>query len=78
MDNCKILLVEDDEAINSMIRKALAMEQYDVVCTFDGQEALDIWNAEDFKLVILDIMLPKIDGMEVMKRIRELARYLYL
>ena len=71
MENFKILLVEDDEAISSMVTKALSKEGYKIICAFDGQEALDIWSKEKIGLVILDIMLPKIDGMEVMRRIRE-------
>lgn len=70
MDDVKILIVEDDEDINDMIKKALTKEGYKVVGVFDGQEALNIWDSDEFKLIILDIMLPKIDGMEVMRRIR--------
>lgn len=71
MENIKILIVEDDEAINTMISKALSKEGFDIENAFDGEEALDMWNDNDFKLIILDLMLPKIDGMEVMRRIRE-------
>ncbi|WP_234123685.1 response regulator transcription factor [Clostridium hydrogenum] len=71
MQNTKILIVEDDEAINTMISKALLKEGFDIGNAFDGEEALDIWNRDDFKFIILDLMLPKIDGIEVMRRIRE-------
>ncbi|MFL0249485.1 response regulator transcription factor [Clostridium neuense] len=72
MKTTKILIVEDDEAINTMISKALSKEGFDIEEAFDGEEALNIWtNNSDFKLIILDLMLPKIDGMEVMRRIRE-------
>ncbi|MCM3767268.1 response regulator transcription factor [Neobacillus niacini] len=53
-----------------MINKALTKEGYNIYCTFDGQEALDAYDHEEFQLVMLDIMLPKIDGLEVMRRIR--------
>ena len=70
MGDSKILLVEDDEAINNMIKKSLIKEGYKVSNVFDGQGALDAWKNEEFKLIILDIMLPNIDGIEVMRRIR--------
>ena len=70
MEDTKILLVEDDEAINNMIKKSLIKEGYKVSNVFDGQGALDAWKNEEFKLIILDIMLPNIDGIEVMRRIR--------
>ena len=70
MEDIKLLLVEDDEAINNMIKKSLIKEGYKVSNVFDGQGALDAWKNEEFKLIILDIMLPNIDGIEVMRRIR--------
>ncbi|MBZ9625835.1 response regulator transcription factor [Clostridium sp. FP2] len=70
MEDIKILIVEDDEAISNMIKRALTKEGYVVSCAFGGQEALSVWERENFKLFILDIMLPEIDGIEVMRRIR--------
>ena len=70
MKDIKILLVEDDEAISDMIKKALTKAGYKVFSVFDGEEALNIWDRDEFQLIILDIMLPKIDGIEVMSRIR--------
>lgn len=70
MEDVKILLVEDDEAINNMIKKSLIKEDYNVFNVFDGQGALNAWKSDEFKLIILDIMLPNIDGIEVMRRIR--------
>lgn len=72
MENTKILIVEDDEAINTMISKALLKEGFDIENALDGEQALNTWaNNSDFKLIVLDLMLPKIDGIEVMRRIRE-------
>lgn len=71
MEDVKVLIVEDDETINNMIKEVLEKENYKVFTAFDGEEALDIWEREEFKLIILDIMLPKIDGIEVMRRIRK-------
>lgn len=70
MNNIKILLVEDDETINEMIKESLTKEGYNVTNIFDGEQALKSLEIEEFNLVILDIMLPKIDGIEVMRRIR--------
>ncbi|MHC1685131.1 MAG: response regulator transcription factor [Clostridiaceae bacterium] len=70
MNDIKILLVEDDEAINEMIKESLIKEGYKVTNVFDGEKALRSLETEEFNLVILDIMLPKIDGIEVMRRIR--------
>lgn len=71
MENIKILIVEDDEAINTMISKALSKEGFDIKNAFDGKAALDTFQDNEFKLIILDLMLPKIDGIEVMRRIRQ-------
>jgi DNA-binding response OmpR family regulator len=66
----KILLVDDEEAIQKLLLFPLEREGYQVVQARDGQEALDAAAREEFDLVILDLMLPKVDGMEVCRRIR--------
>jgi DNA-binding response OmpR family regulator len=66
----KILLVDDEEAIQKLLCYPLEKEGYQVVQARDGQEALDAAGREEFDLVILDLMLPKVDGMEVCRRIR--------
>lgn len=70
METVKILVIEDDESINKMISDALAKEGYEVYRTFNGQEGYEVWKKHTFSLIILDIMLPIMDGMEVMRRIR--------
>lgn len=70
MNQHKILLVEDDREISEMLRDYLATENYDVVCAFDGQEACRLFEEGGYSLVLLDLMIPKISGMEVMQRIR--------
>ncbi|QAA30495.1 response regulator transcription factor [Clostridium manihotivorum] len=70
METTKILVIEDDSTISNMVRKALSKEGYSIYYALDGEEGLRLWQQEDFKLIILDIMLPKLDGMEVMRRIR--------
>ncbi len=66
----RILLVEDDREISEMLRDYLQTEDYETVCAFDGQEACEIFDKEDFSLVLLDLMIPKLSGMEVMRHIR--------
>ncbi|MDR2197579.1 MAG: response regulator transcription factor [Coriobacteriales bacterium] len=68
-DSRKILLIEDETAI----REALAAyldKQYPVTAVADGQEALDVFAAQEFSLVVLDLMLPRISGEEVCRHIR--------
>ena len=66
----RILLVDDEEAILKLLRFPLEKEGYQVVTARDGAEALATFAREDFDLVILDVMLPHVDGMEVCRRIR--------
>ena len=66
----KILLVEDDQNISEMISDYLTNEGYEVKRAFDGVEALELFKKEAFDLVLLDLMIPKIEGMSVMKSIR--------
>ena len=70
MNGHKILLVEDDREISEMMRNYLMTENYDVVCAFDGQEACRLFAEGGFGLVLLDLMIPKMSGMEVMQQIR--------
>lgn len=70
MDKYRILLVEDDTEISDMLRSYLATENYEVDCASDGQEACDRFDKDSFDLVMLDLMIPKVSGMSVMKHIR--------
>ena len=67
----KILLVEDDGEIAVMLKEFLEMEQYYVEIAQDGECACEMFFAGYYRLVLLDLMIPKISGMEVMKKIRE-------
>lgn len=70
MNNLKrILVAEDDIAIADLIRMNLEMVGYDVKVVNDGIEALSKIQEEDFALVILDVMLPSVDGFEIIKKI---------
>src|SRR5688500_1170973 len=66
----RILLVEDDAKVASFIRKGLEEEQFQVDLAEDGEEALSLAVTEEYDLLILDIMLPKRDGMSVLQELR--------
>ncbi len=67
----KILLVEDDLEISAMLKNFLMTENYEVVTASDGESACGKFFSDTFDLVLLDLMIPKKNGMEVMGRIRE-------
>ncbi len=69
--NVNILVVEDDNEINRLIADSLKKEGYFVRSCYDGDEALSTLKQEQYQLVILDIMLPKVDGYEVLRKVRE-------
>jgi len=66
-----ILVVEDEIKITRFIKKGLEMEHYTVEVAYDGEEALEKAEINSYDLIILDIMLPKMDGVEVCKKLRE-------
>ena len=66
----KILVVDDEKPISDIIKFNLEKEGYEVVTAYDGEEALEKVESENPDLIILDLMLPKIDGLEVAKRVR--------
>lgn len=68
--NNRILIVEDDHYISGMIKDTLVKHGFAVSTVFDGDEALQIVELQNFDLILLDIMIPKIDGMECLKIIR--------
>lgn len=67
----KIVVVDDDEKITSMLRRGLAFEGYTVVTANNGAEGLKQILEHDPELLILDVMMPQIDGWEVVRRVRE-------
>ncbi len=67
----KILLVEDDTEISDMLRNFLISENFEVTAAFDGESACGEFFADEYSLVLLDLMIPKKSGMEVMRAIRE-------
>jgi len=67
----KIVVIDDDEKITSMLRRALAFEGYSVTTATNGTEGLRAILGQNPDLVILDVMMPYVDGWEVCRRIRE-------
>lgn len=67
----KILVAEDEKNIANIIAYNLKNDGYKVFCAYDGQEALDLFESEKPDLVLLDIMMPKINGFDVCKQIRK-------
>lgn len=66
----KLLLVEDEEMLSKTVARGLEMLGYAVDRAFDGEEALYLYEVNEYDLMILDLNLPKLDGMEVLRRIR--------
>ena len=69
----KILIVEDERDIREGISEYLSEVGYDVMVAEDGQEGIDLFKSNEFDLVLLDIMLPKINGFGVLSQIREIS-----
>ena len=67
----KILIVEDDQTTSKLIAASLSISGYESVPCFDGNEAVHMVRNEEFDLILLDIMLPGLDGFQVMEKIRE-------
>jgi len=66
----KVLVVDDEKLIVKGIRFSLEQEGMEVECAYDGEEALEKAQANNFDIILLDLMLPKIDGLEVCQQIR--------
>ena len=66
----RILIVEDEKPISDLIKMSLLSEGYHCTCAYDGKEAADIIENEIFDLVLLDIMLPQIDGYELLEYVK--------
>jgi len=68
--SARILLVDDEQSVQTLLTYPLRKDGYEVVAALDGREALDRFAEQRFDLVVLDIMLPKLDGIEVCRRLR--------
>lgn len=67
----KILVVDDEVDLLKVLKLNLETKGYDVVCAFDGEQALEKVRSENPDVIILDVMLPKLNGVEVCKNIRQ-------
>ncbi len=67
----RILVVEDDRSLQNALSEILTQEGYETVCAFDGEEALKKLSEENLDLILLDIILPKKDGYEVLAEIKK-------
>jgi DNA-binding response OmpR family regulator len=69
-ESARILLVDDEQAVQTLLTYPLRRDGYEVIAAHDGQEALRRFTEQRFDLVVLDLMLPKLDGVEVCRRMR--------
>jgi two-component system response regulator VicR len=69
----KILVVDDEKLIVKGIRFSLMQDGYEVDCAYDGKEALELAKATAYDMILLDVMLPEMDGFEVCQQIREFS-----
>ncbi|MCR4567532.1 MAG: response regulator transcription factor [Pseudobutyrivibrio sp.] len=69
----RVLVVDDEKLIVKGIRFSLEQDGMEVDCAYDGQEALDLATANQYDMILLDVMLPKLDGFEVCQSIREFS-----
>src|SRR5512133_1045418 len=67
----KILVVDDEPAVRTALERALALEHYDVELASDGEEALDRLTASPPDAIVLDVAMPRLDGLEVCRRLRQ-------
>lgn len=67
----RILVIEDEKKISGFIKRGLKEEGYAVDAAFDGEEGYNLAKSSDYDLIILDLMLPKLDGLSVCRKLRE-------
>ncbi|MBR2121612.1 MAG: response regulator transcription factor [Lachnospiraceae bacterium] len=69
----KILVVDDEKSIVKGLSFSLAQDGYDVVCAYDGEEALEMLHSENPDAVLLDVMLPRLSGFDVLRQMRQFS-----
>ena len=69
----KVLVVDDEKLIVKGIRFSLEQDGMEVDCAYDGEEALETAHNKQYDIILLDIMLPKLDGFQVCQQIREFS-----
>lgn len=70
----RILVVEDEESLALRIKSLLESEQYKVEIAFDGQDGMDLAATEEYDLILLDVLLPKLDGVQILKELRRQSK----
>ncbi len=70
MRDMRTLVVEDEKHLNRMISEAILDEGYSVDSCFNGLEALELCECAEYDVIVLDIMMPKMDGFELVRRLR--------
>ena len=74
----RILLAEDEEALSKAYAQVLIMQGYEVEPVYDGEAALEVANSGTYDLMIFDVMMPKMSGLEVLKALREAGNTTYV
>jgi DNA-binding NtrC family response regulator len=74
----RILIIDDDESITSLLRMVLSRQGYEVVTAANGREGVKLFNSTPADLVISDILMPEMDGLEALKQLRQLSPNLKL
>ncbi|MGZ3646324.1 MAG: response regulator, partial [Ktedonobacteraceae bacterium] len=69
----RILVVDDESSLVELVQSYLEHEQYEVLTAGDGRTALDLAHSTDVDLVVLDVMLPILDGLEVCRQLRQFS-----
>lgn len=69
----RVLIAEDSSVIQNLARKILEFQNYDITAVKNGEQVLQILDKEDFSILLLDINMPVMDGMECVKKVRALA-----
>ena len=67
----RVLIIDDDEELCDLVSEYLTVEGFDTSCVHDGQSGLDSARSGDFDMAILDVMLPKMNGFDVLRKLRE-------
>lgn len=71
MKNAEVLVIEDDQTVNALICQNLEAEGFRVERAYDGRDGIDLALRDHFDLILLDVMMPKLDGFEVLSRLRQ-------
>lgn len=71
----KVLIVDDEKALARLLQKILTKQNYDSFVAYDGKEAIDMANKHKPDFILLDIAMPKMDGLEVLKQLRSTSEF---